>query len=365
VIVDPPGIWQDRDSLVTLKAAPKPGFSFSGWEGSVTGSADSLQFAMDTSKTVTAIFSRANHPPVIAIPDTSFAEDDTLRIPFASLLLWISDPVDPVYLLTFHVEGTADHIHGSLDAGGLLFWADPDWNGQGWFAIQAEDPSGGSARDTVRYAVTPIDDPPGPFGIVSPAADFVYDDTTKSLGFTWHKSKNADAINEDSIRYAFYFEMQVNALDSVAAVTDTSFSWPHPEWLANGMYHWKVRAFDKAGNSVWSDSEGSFRVLIESGIGPNRGIPAEYRLSQNYPNPFNPSTGIAYALPERGHVRIEIFSSDGRKIRTLVDADRAPGEYAAEWDGADDTGRRAVSGVYLCRMTAGNFSRTVKMTVMK
>jgi glucuronoarabinoxylan endo-1,4-beta-xylanase len=104
-------------------------------------------------------------------------------------------------------------------------------------------------------------------------------------------------------------------------------------------------------------------ALSSAPVRPRR--PAGFLLGPAYPNPFNPATGITYAIPERTAVRIEVFSSDGRKVRTLVNAEEQAGEYLAEWDGLDDAGLRAVSGVYFCRMTAGSFTRTVKMTVMK
>jgi hypothetical protein len=362
VAVYPPGVWQDRDSLVSIKAIPEPGCAFSGWEGSVAGPEDSVAFAMDTSKAVLARFVRTVHPPVIAIPDTSFAEDDTLKIPLLSLLQWITDPVDPVYLLTFQIEGTPEHLHASLYAAGLMVFADPGWNGDGWFALEVSDPSGGIARDTVRYEVTAVDDAPGPFDLVSPAKDFVYNDTTQSLVFKWRSSANADASNGDSIRYAFYFAEHGQSMDSVAVTLDTTYSWPHPEWIADGDYSWKVKALDKQGNFAWSGSEGGITV---TGIDSRKAVPLSYGLSQNYPNPFNPSTGITYAVPKKARVRIEVYSLTGKRIRTLVDEDRVPGEYAAAWDGLDDAGRKAVSGVYFCRMTAGTFARTVKMTVLK
>jgi flagellar hook assembly protein FlgD len=62
---------------------------------------------------------------------------------------------------------------------------------------------------------------------------------------------------------------------------------------------------------------------------------------------------------------IEVFNPTGRKIRTLVEGDRPAGEYTVVWDGANDAGRRVGSGIYICRMTAGRFSKSMKMTVMK
>jgi hypothetical protein len=261
--------------------------------------------------------------------------------------------------------GAEDHFVASLSAGGLVLKPEKDWNGDAWFAIRVTDPLGASDSDTVRISVAAVDDPPGPFGIVAPASDFVYTDTTQSLTFLWHPSANLDDADEDTIRYALYLGRGGAAPDSIGATSDTSFVLAYYHGLTNGDYIWKVRAFDFGGNTVWSGTVGAFRVLITSGVTSARTAPLSYRLSQNYPNPFNPVTGITYTIPERTAVRIDVFSSDGRKVRTLVNAQKQAGEYVSEWDGLDDSGLRAVSGVYFCRMTAGSFSRTVKMTVMK
>jgi hypothetical protein len=365
VSVDPPGLWQDRGDTVALRAVPGPGFAFSGWEGSLGGTADTGSVVMDTTKSLVARFVRALHPPVIAVPDTGFAEDDTLRVPFASFLRWISDPVDPVGVLTFESRGSAEHIHGSADIEGLRFWADPDWNGTGWWVVKVFDPAGSSAMDTIRCTVTAVDDPPGPFDLVSPADDFEAEGSTEALTFVWRTSQNRDATNGDTIRYAFCFGKEGADLDTLSRTADTSFVWPGPDMPANGGYRWKILAMDKAQNAEWSTSERKLKVAIQSGLEDRRRIPLEYGLSQNYPNPFNPSTEIGYALPEKGRVRIEIYSPTGKRIRMLVDRDCPAGEYTAVWDGADDSGRRVGSGIYVCRMTAGSFSKTVKMTMMK
>jgi len=101
------------------------------------------------------------------------------------------------------------------------------------------------------------------------------------------------------------------------------------------------------------------------------GIPTSFVLGQNYPNPFNPSTTIRYGLPGRGVVRLTIYSILGEKIRTLIaDEDRAAGYHEAVWDGTDDHGRAAASGVYLYRMdvTGGpavGTGRSMKLILMR
>ncbi|MGE5431610.1 MAG: discoidin domain-containing protein, partial [Syntrophomonadaceae bacterium] len=90
-----------------------------------------------------------------------------------------------------------------------------------------------------------------------------------------------------------------------------------------------------------------------------------YRLMDNYPNPFNPATTITYEVAERSHVRIDIINLLGQVIATLTNSEQNPGVYSIRWNGRDDAGRSAASGVYLYRMQSDNFSQIKKLLLMK
>ncbi len=90
-----------------------------------------------------------------------------------------------------------------------------------------------------------------------------------------------------------------------------------------------------------------------------------YKLFQNYPNPFNPETKIDYQLPELSNVKLCIYNTLGQKIRTLVDEKKAAGHYQAIWNGKDDSGRKVTSGLYVCKLEAGNYVEMRKMALMK
>jgi hypothetical protein len=83
-------------------------------------------------------------------------------------------------------------------------------------------------------------------------------------------------------------------------------------------------------------------------------VPTEFSLSQNYPNPFNPATVVSYQLPVARRVRIAIYDILGREVAVLLDEQKAPGKYQVEFDGA-----KLSSGVYIYRLTAGNFFRQI------
>jgi hypothetical protein len=85
----------------------------------------------------------------------------------------------------------------------------------------------------------------------------------------------------------------------------------------------------------------------------------------NHPNPFNPGTTITYHIPERCHVRLNVYDSLGRKITCLVNQEQELGYHTAQWDGRDEMGNLVGSGVYFSRLTAGNQSRTTKMVLLR
>ncbi len=96
-----------------------------------------------------------------------------------------------------------------------------------------------------------------------------------------------------------------------------------------------------------------------------QGLPDEFRLTANYPNPFNPTTTVAFELPQASPVKIEIFNLLGQKVTTLVDGYREAGRFEVVWNGKDEAGRQVSSGIYFCRMTAGDYTGTLKMMMMK
>jgi hypothetical protein len=95
-------------------------------------------------------------------------------------------------------------------------------------------------------------------------------------------------------------------------------------------------------------------------IGSAKVIPISHALGQNYPNPFNPVTSIRYQLPEQCHVNLKIFDVLGREITTLVNEQKEAGEYNVIWNAEG-----IFSGVYFYRMTAGSFSETKKLLLLR
>ena len=99
-------------------------------------------------------------------------------------------------------------------------------------------------------------------------------------------------------------------------------------------------------------------------------IPEETALLHNYPNPFNPETWLPYQLAEPAEVTLTIHAINGTLVRTLTLGYQPAGIYqtrtrAAYWDGKNQLGEPAASGVYFYTLTAGEFNATRKMLIRK
>lgn len=109
-----------------------------------------------------------------------------------------------------------------------------------------------------------------------------------------------------------------------------------------------------------------FKLTSVSGVDDRSSPPVMLTLEQNTPNPFNPKTTIVYTVPRGGGVSIKIFNVRGELVRTLVEQHiTTPGTFRVDWDGANDTGHQAASGVYICCLEAGESRETRRMTLVK
>jgi hypothetical protein len=89
-------------------------------------------------------------------------------------------------------------------------------------------------------------------------------------------------------------------------------------------------------------------------------VPNQFYLNQNYPNPFNPVTTIKYGIPKSANVTLKIYDMLGREVTTLVNEKKDPGTYNVEFDATN-----FASGLYLYKITAGDFSAVKKMMLIK
>lgn len=100
-------------------------------------------------------------------------------------------------------------------------------------------------------------------------------------------------------------------------------------------------------------------LLRQAAVGET-GLPHDYMLRQSYPNPFNATTTIGYELPVGTHVKLEIRNLLGQKVATLVDERQEAGYKSVNWDAS-----KAASGLYFCKLTAGEYAQTRRMILIR
>jgi hypothetical protein len=125
-----------------------------------------------------------------------------------------------------------------------------------------------------------------------------------------------------------------------------------------------IQVADTSSNS--SGGIGSYALIDDLSLGestvvkPVNNKPVSFSLSQNYPNPFNPSTKINFSILEQSYVELMIYDILGNKITKLVSDTYSSGEYTVDFNAEN-----LPAGIYLARITAGKYSNTVKMTLLK
>ena len=105
-----------------------------------------------------------------------------------------------------------------------------------------------------------------------------------------------------------------------------------------------------------------------STLGSELSLPGVYSLEQAYPNPFNPSTTINYTLEENSEVSIIVYDLMGREVRTLVNEfqlSNGGSAHSVVWNGTDNSGQMASSGIYIYRMVSNDFTKSHRITLMK
>ena len=104
--------------------------------------------------------------------------------------------------------------------------------------------------------------------------------------------------------------------------------------------------FSTIADRYWNESTISNTVFSTSSPMPN-----SYTLNQNYPNPFNSETDIVFSIPKLKNIEIEIWSLDGRLIKTLLNSKLIPGQYRIKWFGKNNSGKIQSTGIYFSTLS--------------
>ena len=88
-------------------------------------------------------------------------------------------------------------------------------------------------------------------------------------------------------------------------------------------------------------------------------------LGHGFPNPFATTTRIEYSMGAAGHVRLSVFTAEGRFVTDIVDENKPPGTYSAVWNGLDSRGNEVGSGIYYYRLATADTSLTGKVILIR
>jgi len=181
--------------------------------------------------------------------------------------------------------------------------------------------------------------------------------------------------NSSANNYATFYANQVNGMNG-------SFGSILPNVLPNGLRRVERRslatgeliAYAPDDNGVWPSGvntinpAGGTTELVLAGTDlqwasavQNSNInPQEYILFQNYPNPYNPSTVITYQIPHKSHVLLQVYDALGRKVAILENGNKETGKYSLDFNASSLS-----SGIYFYKLTAGAFTYTKQMVLLR
>ncbi len=190
--------------------------------------------------------------------------------------------------------------------------------------------------------------------LLSPSADAT--NTTTRPTFQWNAAAGAVSYQLQVATGSYFYSGSIVINDSALTFTTRQTSILDP----NRTYYWRVLGYLIDGSAlcspVWSFKTGTSSTLVDN----IAGLPGTYYLYQNYPNPFNPSTAIEFDVPKECYVTLKVHSTLGNEVATLVASTLSPGRYRLTWNAANVS-----TGVYFCRMQAGDFMMTKKLLLLK
>lgn len=119
-----------------------------------------------------------------------------------------------------------------------------------------------------------------------------------------------------------------------------------------------------AGNwTFMPPTPGSLNGVVNS-VNDDGAVPTRFSL-RAFPNPFNPSTTIHYSIPEQHEVMLRIFDLLGREVLTIAEGIKTSGTHSVKWNGKSSAGNSVVAGMYVIRLSAGNYQATAKIMMVK
>lgn len=154
------------------------------------------------------------------------------------------------------------------------------------------------------------------------------------------------------------------AIDDVSDYTNALSNFAPPVW--SDTTHWDLASEYHIQINVYSTNTKVYDVWDSPQIPTSvADLPSIGLFLQNYPNPFNPRTTMSFMLPANVYAEMKIYDVKGRLVKTLLGKTMEAGRHTLTWEGKDNRGLSVPSGIYFCKLTAGNDSETRKIIVIR
>lgn len=408
----------DWNESVQLHAVPAPGWQFLGWTGGLNCYDNPASIAMDSDKNITATFTPIANPAI----DTRLqyiSNDHDAPLPGLGTLV-----IDVAALSSDGQSHAIDTFQGSflLDPTLRARILDVSFSNQFFPAIQYGDrlesyetdlqsPNHGrvfyryalssgaplSIDDQLKKIVTVVihyqmspehghiswNDGVSDFrvigeihrdltGVEEPLtlefdditvpvelSRFEASDTGKSVQLTWTTQSEKENLGFHLYRsdradgpYAQISSRLIPGAGS--SETTRQYSFEDLSAARGHTYFYKVADVDYNG-----------RITLHGPVAITVFAPDIFAIEQNYPNPFNPSTQITFSLPRAGKASLVVFNLQGQVIRTLLEETCAEGWHSITWDGMDNAGQPAPSGIYFYTLRSEELHKTRRMQLVK
>jgi hypothetical protein len=184
---------------------------------------------------------------------------------------------------------------------------------------------------------------------------------------------NADGLMDLAV---YYSAQSINLILEESTPTDDGSIKKDGDYGAIGMHYVTDDGTNYLVSNIFELGEPvplvpTIQIGRSGGIGPDTpagrdaDTPSMTSLGEAYPNPFNPTTTIPFNLVSSETVTLRIYDARGKLVRTLRNETMPAGVHQAVWDGRDDVGNQAATGVYFVRLVAGSQQMTKKVVMLK
>jgi hypothetical protein len=230
--------------------------------------------------------------------------------------------------------------------------------------VLADDRNGGIGSETFRLTLRPVNDPPGPFGLLNPIDGYTLEQFATT--FSWRSASDPEL---DTVNYLLKIRLDSTRIDTTLiwnAGRDTSLVTEtlEAQLVEMGIYRivsavWWVEATD--GALIRSSNQLRSLTIPRVQDAPRDGIiPQVYVFDPPSPNPFNAAVRVSFALPLAGRTRLQVHDELGRRVATLLDWQLPAGFHRISWTPAG-----LPAGTYIIALQSGTYTASRPVVLVR